>query len=110
MADIHIDTKLRADLALREMLAATFRLAGDAPATVMTGCGQQVPLAMTSGSPAVVSCPPCRAYAQREHLRLADQVEELGLMPASVVPAQDVRTAAAKHREIAARFGAPFDR
>jgi hypothetical protein len=109
MGDINIDTKLRADLAAREMLAATFRLVGDAPATVTTGCGQQVPLAMTSGSPSAVSCPLCRAFAQREHLRLADQVEELGLMPASVLPARDVLVAAAKHRELAARLGAARD-
>lgn len=109
MGDIHIDTKLRADLAVREMLAATFRLAADAPATVTTGCGQQVALAMTSGSPAAVTCPVCRAYAQREHLRLADQVEELGLMPGSVIATHDVTMAAAKHRELAAKFARPVN-
>jgi hypothetical protein len=105
--DIHIDTKLRADLAVREMLAATFRLAADAPATVTSGCGQQVPLAMTSGNPGVVTCPSCRAFAQREHLRLAAQVAEWGLMPGSAISAETAMTAAAKHRELAAKFAGP---
>jgi hypothetical protein len=104
---IHIDTKLRADLAVREMLAATFRLVADAPTTVTTGCGQQVPLAMTSGEPDAVTCLPCRAFAQREHLRLADQVLDLGLAPGSVVTASQATGAVAKHRELAAKFGAP---
>jgi len=105
--DIHIDTKLRSDLAVREMLAATFRLVASVPATVTTGCGQQVPLAMTSGNPGVVTCLPCRTYAEREHLRLADEVERLGLMPGSVVAADSVDAAATKHRQLAAKFAAP---
>ncbi|MEU4428523.1 hypothetical protein AB0F81_48560 [Actinoplanes sp. NPDC024001] len=107
MGDIHIDTKLRADLAVREMLAATFQLVADVPTTVTTGCGQRVPLAMTSGDPGVVTCPPCREFAQREHLRLADLVQDLGLMPGSVIAVGTATSAAAKHREIAARFGGP---
>ena len=104
MPDIHIDAKLGADLAARDLLAATFGLAADAPAVVRTGCGREVPLAMTSTMPSSVGCAACRSFAHDEYLRVADQVESLARMPGSVISWSDASAAAARCRELASRF------
>jgi hypothetical protein len=92
------------DVAVRDMLASTFGLASDLPSVVTTGCGLEVPFAMTSPRPEKVTCLPCREHARDEHLRLADQVERLGLMPGSPVAPDQVRQAADAHRDLAAKF------
>jgi hypothetical protein len=45
---IHVDVKFRGDVVVRDVLASTFGLAADLPATVTTGCDLRVPPAMTS--------------------------------------------------------------
>jgi hypothetical protein len=104
---IHVDVKLGGDVAARDILASTFGLAADAPATVATGCGAQVPLAMTSTRPERVTCLPCREFAHGQHLRLADQVDRLARMPGSVITPEQATTAVRLHRELAGRFGGP---
>ncbi|MFC7534100.1 hypothetical protein [Actinoplanes sp. GCM10030250] len=106
MPDIHVDAKLGADLASRDILASTFGLAADAPVSVTTGCGQQIQLAMTSLEPSAVTCRPCRVYAHREHLRQAELVELLARMPGSTVSPGQAAASAAHRRTLAARFAA----
>lgn len=101
---IHVDAALRGGVAAREILAATFGLAGDAPTTVTTGCELRVPLAMTSPRPENVTCLACRDFAHRQHLRLAEQLEELGRLPGSAVPSDQAAAAAARYRDLARRF------
>ncbi|OIJ68554.1 hypothetical protein [Streptomyces mangrovisoli] len=105
---IHVDIRVPgSNAAVRNLLAGTFGLAADLPSTVTTGCRQRVPFAMTSPRPDRVTCLPCREYAQRQHLRFAERLEHLAALPGSpVTPAQAAR-AAARHREIASRFGRP---
>ncbi|WP_412520573.1 hypothetical protein K8Z49_21950 [Actinomadura madurae] len=108
MADdphIHVDSKMaRGGAATRDLMASTFGLAGDLPSTVTTGCGLQVPYAMTSPHPKSVTCLPCREYASNEHRRLADMVENLGTMPGSPITPADAEQAAAAHRTLAKNF------
>lgn len=105
--DPHIHVQQRVTHAghdVRNLLASTFGLAADAPAVVTTGCGRQVPYAMTSPRPESVTCLACRDHAHREHLRFADQVEQLGRMPGSVVTDDQATLAAERHRDLAQRF------
>lgn len=58
---IHVELSvIHAEAATRDILAATFGLAGDLPSEVSTGCGVQVPYAMTSSRPENVTCLACR--------------------------------------------------
>lgn len=105
---IHVDAKVvRSAAAVRKMLAATFGLAADVPRVVTTGCGLQVPYAMTSGRPESVTCLSCREYARQQHLAFAETIQQrLSRVTAegsNVPPAG--RTAQA-HRDLAKRFGA----
>ncbi|HEX2314588.1 MAG TPA: hypothetical protein VHJ17_12675 [Thermomonospora sp.] len=107
---IHVESKVvGGDAAVRNMLASTFGLAGDLPSRVTTGCGQRVPYAMTSPRPESVTCLPCREHARRELLRLAEQVERLGLMPGSPLTPTQAKQAADGHRALARRFSDPND-
>ncbi|AGL14928.1 hypothetical protein [Actinoplanes sp. N902-109] len=102
---IHVDRQVvQAGANTRNVLAATFGLAADAPSTVTTGCGQQVPGVLTSPRPESVSCPACRDHARREHLAFADQVERLTRMPGSAVSSGDGAKAARHHRALAEKF------
>ncbi|WP_405543345.1 hypothetical protein OG478_17715 [Streptomyces phaeochromogenes] len=102
---IHVEAKVgRGDAAVRDVLASTFGLAGDLPSVVDTGCGLRVPYAMTSPRPDRVTCLACREYAAREHLRLAEMVERLGLMPGSTISGTEAKQAAERHRDLAKRF------
>ncbi|MFD9190049.1 hypothetical protein ACFWCA_17640 [Streptomyces phaeochromogenes] len=102
---IHVEAKVgRGDAAVRNVLASTFGLAGDLPSVVDTGCGLRVPYAMTSPRPDRVTCLACREYAGREHLRLAEMLERLGLMPGSTVSDTEAKQAAERHRDLAKRF------
>ncbi|SNY70047.1 hypothetical protein [Paractinoplanes atraurantiacus] len=102
--EIHVDRKNHSDVVARDMMAATFGLVADVPATVTTGCGVEVPLVSTSAEPSHVTCGPCREFAHRQHLALAEQIERLGRAPGSVVAPDKVEAAAALHRELAARY------
>ncbi|WP_326728403.1 hypothetical protein [Streptomyces phaeochromogenes] len=102
---IHVEAKVgRGDAAVRNVLASTFGLAGDLPGVVDTGCGLRVPYAMTSPRPDRVTCLACREHAAREHLRLAEMVERLGLMPGSTISGTEAKQAAEWHRDLAKRF------
>ncbi|GAA1621643.1 hypothetical protein [Actinoplanes couchii] len=105
---IHVEARLSGSGRTRDMLAATFGLVAELPAAVETGCGTEVPLAMTSHLPERVTCLPCREHASAQHLRFADQVAELGPMPGSPIAESDALRAAAEHRALARRF-AGFD-
>jgi len=100
---IHVDAKLNADAATRDMIARTFGLVADLSSTVTTGCGLTVPRTMTSRIPNRVTCLPCREHAGRQLLRLADQLEEFGGMPGGIDP-DKARAAAGRHRALAREF------
>ncbi|TMR95468.1 hypothetical protein [Nonomuraea basaltis] len=79
---IHVEQKVvQAGAAFRNVIVSSLGLVPDAPSVVTTGCGLQVPYAMTSPRPESVTCLACREHAHREHLRFADQVERLSRMP-----------------------------
>ncbi|MHC3467906.1 hypothetical protein ACYF6T_04240 [Streptomyces sp. 7R007] len=102
---IHVDARLLHDnAAVRGLLASAFGLVGDAPSVVTTGCGLRVPYAMTSRRPESVTCLPCRDHAAREHLRSAERLERLGGSPGAHLPAEQVRQAAERLRDLARRF------
>jgi len=101
---IHVDVKFHSDVVVRDILASTFGLAADSPATVATGCGLRVPLAMTSTHPEKVTCLACREFAHGRHLHLADQVEHLGRMPGATITPDEASEAARHHRDLARRF------
>lgn len=101
---IHVDSKLNADGVLRNMLASTFGLVSDLPGAVTTGCGIQVPRAMTSSRPESVTCLACREHAHRLHLQWAEDVERLSSMPGVNISSDDARSAAEQHRDLATRY------
>jgi hypothetical protein len=106
-SDPHIHVTLdvvRSAAAVRDRMAATWGLVADLPSVVTTGCGRSAPFAMTSARPEKVTCLACREHAGRQHRRYADQLESLARMPGAVVSAAQ---AAAKHRDLAARFSTP---
>jgi hypothetical protein len=72
---------------------STLSRAPDAPGVVTTGCGQQVPFAMTSTRPESVTCLTCREHGHREHLRFADQIENLSRMPGTTITRSQAATA-----------------
>ncbi|MFC6880064.1 MULTISPECIES: hypothetical protein [Actinomadura] len=102
---IHVEVNLHADTAVRDVMASTFGLAGDLPSLVNTGCGLEVPHAMTSARPESVTCLECRRHAHRRHLRLADETERIGRMPGMSAEISDGAVQAGKrHRDLAMRF------
>lgn len=102
---IHVDRKVvGAGADMRNVMASTLGSVPDTPAVVTTGCGIDVPYAMTSPDPDKVTCLPCREYARDEYLRFAQLVERLGAMPAGAVTAADIGRVAAWSRDRARRF------
>lgn len=102
---IHVQSKVvHDDAAVRNVVASTFGLAGDLPSVVTTGCGRQVPYAMTSPRPDKVTCLACREHARREHLRVAEWTERLGSTPGSTLNPAQAKQAADRHRELAEKF------
>ncbi|NGO11370.1 hypothetical protein G5C60_28145 [Streptomyces sp. HC44] len=102
---IHVESKVvHGDAAVRNLVAATFGLAGDLPSLVTTGCGLRVPYAMASPRPDRVTCLACREHARREHLRFAEEVERLSRMPGSTISPAQGKLAADRHRDLAQRF------
>jgi hypothetical protein len=101
---IHVEKNLNRAAAARAMLARTFGLVGDAPATVTTGCGLSVAYAMTSARPEKVTCLPCRDHAARWHLAAADDMRRLGPGSESFT-SRDLFAAAEHHRAEARKLG-----
>lgn len=105
---IHVDRKvLEAGPAVRNLLSSVLGRVTDAPGVVTTGCGLDVPYAMTSPRPESVTCLACREHAHREYLRFADQVERLGRpgqIPGTDITGDQVAQAVARLRDLARRF------
>ncbi|MDY7091285.1 MAG: hypothetical protein SYR96_40185 [Actinomycetota bacterium] len=101
----HLDADLHAEVGRRSMPASTFGLAADLPSHATTGCELQVPYATTSTDPAKVTCLPCREFAHRRYLELADYVRRVAATPGMSPEflAQSGR-AAEQYRELARRF------
>ncbi|WP_449066263.1 hypothetical protein [Planomonospora algeriensis] len=67
---IHVDQKaMQASAGGRNAMVSVLGLVPDSASVVTTGCGLQVPYAMTSPRPESVTCLACREHAHREHLR-----------------------------------------
>jgi hypothetical protein len=105
---VHVEQKVAEAAAdVRNVVASTLGVAVDAPGVVTTGCGIQVPYAMTSRHPASVTCLACRDHAHREYRLLADQFERLGRLPELLVSGitGDQLAEAVEHlRDLVARF------
>ncbi|WBB58316.1 hypothetical protein O7599_22055 [Streptomyces sp. WMMC500] len=104
---IHVEQKVvQAGSDVRNLIVSTLGRVPDAPSVVTTGCGQQVPYAMTSARPERVTCLACREHAHREYLRFADQVESLSRMPGTTITGDQAATAVTRLRDLAVRFSA----
>ncbi|MEU1883802.1 hypothetical protein ABZ470_41410 [Streptosporangium sp. NPDC020072] len=102
---VHVGRQvLRAGADFRNVIVSSFGLVPDSPSVVTTGCGLQVPYAMTSLRPESVTCLPCREHAHRECLGFAEQVERLSRMPGAPVPGDQAAEAARWARDLARRF------
>jgi hypothetical protein len=102
---VHVEQKvMQAGAAFRNVIVSSLGLVPDAPSVVTTGCGLQVPYAMTSPHPESVTCLACREHAHREHLRFAEQVERLSRMPGAPVTGDQAAKAAQWARDLAKRF------
>ncbi|WP_068928781.1 hypothetical protein [Planobispora rosea] len=102
---IHVEQKvMQAGAAYRNVIASMLGRAPDAPSVVTTGCGLQVPYAMTSPRPESVTCLACREHAHRECLRFAEQVEHLSRMPGAPITGEQAAEAVERVRDLAKRF------
>lgn len=102
---IHVEQKVvQASAGGRNMTVSLLGLVPDSPSVVTTGCGLQVPYAMTSPRPESVTCLPCREHASQEHLRFAEQVERLSGWPGGPVTGDEAAKAAQWARDLAKRF------
>jgi hypothetical protein len=102
---IHVERKvLEAGPTVRNVISSMLGRGTDAPSVVTTGCGLQVPYAMTSPRPESVTCLACREHAHREYLRFADQFERLGPVPGMNITDDQVTEAAQRLRDLAKRF------
>ncbi|MFI7641012.1 hypothetical protein [Nonomuraea sp. NPDC049400] len=102
---IHVEQKVvQAGAAVRNAIVSTLGFVPDAPSVVTTGCGLQVPYAMTSPRPESVTCLACREHAHQEHLRFADQVERWSRIPGMPFTGEQAAEAAQWARDLAKRF------
>lgn len=104
---IHVERQvLEADPAVRNLISSTLGRAIDAPSVVTTGCGLQVPYAMTSRRPESVTCLACREHAHVAYLRFADQFERMGRgpMPGVHITGDQVAKAVARLPDLVRRF------
>jgi hypothetical protein len=102
---VHVEQRvLDGGPTLRNMISSMLGRAVDAPSVVTTGCGLQVPYAMTSPRPESVTCLACREHAHGEYLRSADQIERMGPMPGGEITDDQVAAAAERLRGLARRF------
>ncbi|MEU4830888.1 hypothetical protein [Streptosporangium sp. NPDC023615] len=102
---VHVEQgAVQAGAGFRNAIVSMLGLVPDAPSVVTTGCGIQVPYAMTSPHPESVTCLACREHACREHLSYAEQVERLSRMPGAPFTGDQVARAARWARDRAKRF------
>lgn len=102
---IHVEQKVvQAGFDVRNLIVSTLGRVPDAPSVVTTGCGHQVPYAMTSTRPESVTCLACREHGRREYLGFADQIERLSRMPGTTITADQAATAVTRLRDLARRF------
>ena len=105
---IHVPQKLlETGAAIRNVIVSMLGRATDAPSVITTGCGVQVPYAMTSPRPESVTCLACREHARREYLRFAEQTERLGQagpMPGMNITGDQLANAVERLRDLAKRF------
>lgn len=102
---IHVERNVvQAGADVRNAMVAMFGTATDPPPVVTTGCGIEVPFAMTSPHPENVTCLTCREYAHREHLRFAAQVEQLRGMPGMSITGEQAAAVVERQRDLAKRF------
>ena len=94
---------LETELIARNLISSMLGRVPDAPSAT-TGCGLQVPYAMTSPRPESVTCLACREHAHGEYRRFADQIERLGPMPGMKITGDQVADAAERLRGLAMRF------
>ena len=104
---IHVAADIGAGLATRKVLASTFGLVADSPSVVESGCGRDVPVAMTSRKPESVTCLPCREHAAAQHREAAEQVERLARMGGFAHEPDRVQLAVQAHKELSRRFADP---
>jgi hypothetical protein len=102
---IHVEQRvLRAGPDIRNLMSSVLGRAPDAPSVVTTGCGLNVPYAMTSSRPESVTCLACREYAGREFRAFAEQFERLGSLPDMNITAGQMASAAERLQDLANRF------
>lgn len=102
---IHVEQKVvEAGAAVRNVIASVFGRVPDAPSVVTTGCGLQVPYAMTSPRPESVTCLACRDHAHRQHLRFAGTVERMNPLPGMDITSDQMAKVVQWHRDVAKRF------
>jgi hypothetical protein len=101
---IHVERKVvQAGADVRNTIASMLGRVPDAPSVVTSGCGRQVPYAMTSPRPESVTCLPCRDHAHQEYLRLAEQIERMR-GPGMPISGDQADKATAWLRDRATRF------
>ena len=102
---IHVEQRvLRAGPDIRNLMSSTLGRVPDTPSVITTGCGLNVPYAMTSPRPESVTCLACREHACREYRAYADQFERLGSLPGMDVTTGQMASAAERLRDLAKRF------
>ena len=102
---IHVEQRaLGAGPDMRNLMSSVLGRVPDAPSVITTGCGLNVPYAMTSPRPESVTCLACREYAGREYRAFAEQVERLGSLPGMNVTADQMVSAVDRLRDLATRF------
>ena len=105
--DPHIHVELRVLSAgpdLRNVMSSALGRVPDRPSVVTTGCGLNVPYAMTSSRPESVTCLACREHACREYQASAEQFERLGSLPGMNVTAGQMASAVERLQDLAKRF------
>ncbi|MEY9857019.1 hypothetical protein ABH935_002627 [Catenulispora sp. GAS73] len=102
---IHVERRaLRGGPDFRNVMSSVVGRVPDAPSVVATGCGLDVPYAMTSSRPESVTCLACREHACVEYSAFAEQLERLGSWPGMSVTDGQVADAVERLRELAKRF------
>ena len=102
---IHVEQRvLRAGPDIRNLMSSVLGRVPDTPSVITTGCGLNVPYAMTSSRPESVTCLACREHACQEYWAFAEQVERLGSLPGMNVTAGQMVSAAERLRDLARRF------
>ena len=102
---IHVEQRvLGAGPDMRNLMSSVLGRVPDAPSAITTGCGLNVPYAMTSSRPESVTCLACREHAGREYRAFAEQVERLGSLPGMNVTVGQMASAVERLRDLATRF------